>query len=178
MGYAAVSRVLTAPTPADSGTVLRVEVDTGDRYPTPPFTYLAWPTQTIPSLGVDSEEGTCTSIDGDYLVIERPDNAVAITSGMSLSALRTLPLYNLEESISLSKDFPALDTGVALQLRTPGGAIGRYTDALTEAVADDGGSAYSLVFEANEGGRWFYVFTSDQRVTPEQDFYVRYSEVY
>ncbi len=174
MGYAPVSRVVDAP--GDAGTVLSVEQDAGDRFPLPPFTYLAWPSQTIPNLGVDSEEGQCVSVDGDVFTLVRPPNAVAITSGMQFAAFSIMPNYSIGETVTLSEEFPADDTSPALTIRSPGGAV--TTPALTEDAADDGGSAYSLAFAPRESGEWHYVFTTDQRVHPEQDFYVRFSEVF
>lgn len=157
--------------------MLSVQPDAGDRFPAPPFTGVVFPSQTIPDFGVDSEEVNVLTVDGDEFTFERGDNPVDITTGMVFAALATQTLYNIEEQVTLSQEFPATDTNVALQLRSPGGAVGRYTSALQEE-ATDGGSAYSLAFEANESGQWAYAFTSDQRVFGAQDFFVRFSEVY
>lgn len=177
MGYAPVSIIDTAPVPAESGTEIYVPLDCGDRFPKAPFTYLAWPVQTIPNLGVDSETGTVTAVNGDHFTIERSDNAVALEVGMQFAAVGTVDIYSIEEEITLSQEFPNTDTGVALNLRSPGGAVGRYEDALTQE-ASAGGSAFSLTFAANEGGLWHYEFVSGQRVFDQQDFFVRFDEVH
>jgi hypothetical protein len=174
MGYAPLSLIAVAPDPEDSGTVLQVSQDSGDRFPAPPFTYLAWPSQTIPKLGVDSEEGTVVSIDADTFTLVRPANAVPLTDGMQFSAFKIMPNYSIEETVTITEIFPATDTGVVLNVQSPGGAVSQET--LTEAVVD-AGSAYTASFEAEESGVWHYGFTSDQRVHPEQDFFIRFSEV-
>lgn len=176
MGYAPISSITQVPSPADSGTVLHVSQDTGDRFPAPPFLALVWPAQTIPDIGTNAEEPTVLSIDGDVFTVERGSPAITWTSDLQIAALRTVEAYSIGEPISLAQEFPATDTGVELHMRAPGGTIENAT--LTESAGQNGGSAYTHSFEGSQSGKWFYSFASDQRVEPEQDFYVRFSEVY
>lgn len=176
MGYAPISSITQVPSPADSGTVVHVSQDTGDRFPAPPFLALVWPAQTIPSIGVDAEEATVLSIDGDVFTVERGSPAIPWTSDLQIAALRTVESYSIGESITLVQEFPATDTGVSLHLCSPRGYV--ETAALDEAVGENGGSAYTHSFEGSQSGKWFYTFASDQRVEAQQDFYVRFSEVY
>lgn len=176
MGYAPISTIDTAPTPADSGTIVIVTEDTGDRYPVPPFLALVWPSQTIPQIGVNAEEPTVVSIEGDVLTVVRGTEPVEWTSGLQLSALRTIDSYSIGDTISLVQEFPSTDTGVTLSLRTPNGAI--ETQPLVDVSGDPGYLSYSTSFEGTASGRWHYAFASDQRTEPEQDFYVRFSDVY
>lgn len=176
MGYAPISSIAQVPTPADAGTVVHVAQDTGARFPEPPFLALVWPAQTVPRIGIDSEEPTVLSIDGDVFTVRRGVPAVAWTSDLQIAALSTAESYSIGEDITLVQEFAATDTGVTLSLRSPQGYI--ETPTLNEAVGENGGSAYTHSFEGSQSGKWFYCFASDQRVEPEQDFYVRYSEVY
>lgn len=173
MSYAPISRLVNNP--GEAGTVLQVLPDTGDRYPVAPFTGLVFTTQTIPTLGTDSEEVTILTVTNDVLTCERSDDPIALTADMQLAALYTTTVYGRDESVTLSKEFPDTDTGVALHLRTPGGAVS--TPALVESAAS-GGSIYTRSFSADESGQWYYRFVSDQRTFAEDDFFVRFSEVY
>lgn len=176
MGYAPIALILTPPDPAESGTTLAVYADDGDRFPATPFTALIFPVQTRPELGVNAEEVDVVDIDGDTFAIIRSVDPppIAITQSLQISALRTMTNYSEGESITLAQVFPADDTNVVLTTIDPQGVLS--APALTEAV-DDAGSAYSATLIAEGPGRWVYVFKSDQRVEPETDFYIRFSEL-
>jgi len=176
MGYAPVTLIKTPPADPVAGTSLTVLDDTGDRYPATPFTGLVFPLQTIPTIGVNAEEVTVTEVEGDTLTIVRGDSPIAITSGLQLWATRTQTNYDNGATVTLSQDFPDTDTTVYLMLRTPQGEVGRYGTALS-SVDGEGVTTYSFEFVVNESGQWYYGWASDQRVEPEQDFYVRFSEV-
>lgn len=98
MGYAPVAAIATPPDPADSGTSLVVEKDTGPRFPTPPFMALIWPTNTIPTFGVDSEEVMVTEIDHDTFTIVRAAEPIEIQTGRAIACLGEIPTYDLNDT--------------------------------------------------------------------------------
>lgn len=171
MGYAPVSLIDIAPTPSDAGTTLSVQPDSGDRYPLPPFVGLVFPVQTIPERGVDSEEITVTSIDGDDFVIVRAGNPIHITAGLQLAALRSIPTYGYGEGVAFSATFPNADAPYRLHLRTPEGGT------VTLDGVDAGGGATHVSYEVEEGGVWNSRWESQNASLPESSFFVRFSNV-
>lgn len=176
MGYAPVSILATAPDPPNAGVAFDVMPDTGARFPAPPFTAIIFPVQEIPNVN-NSEEVTVIAIYNDHFTVVRALEPIALTSGLKISVLSVQTNYDLAESVTLEQEFPLEDTNISLYLATPQGDVGVYTSAL-EQEATDGGSIFSLAFSANESGQWFYKFLSDQRGFTEQDFFVRFSEVF
>lgn len=156
-----------------------MQEDTGDRFPAPPFTALTWHDQTLPTLGLDAEELTILTIDGDVMTCARGSEAIAIASDAQLAILYSQSRYYLGETAHIvSDEFPVSDTGVSLLVRDSQGSVATYSlPALSALAGVGGGSAFALSFNPSRSGQWFYRFESDQRVQGEQDFFVRFSEV-
>jgi hypothetical protein len=178
VGYAPYTRITTPPSPASSGTAFIVQEDSGDRFPAPPFTALVWEDQTLPDLGVDAEELTILTIDGDAMSCARGPVPISIRSDMQLAILYSQNRYSLDEpALIISNEFPVTDTGVELQVRDSQGSVTLHPRSdLGAFTGSGGGSAFSLSFAPNRSGQWYYRFLSDQRVQAEQDFFVRFSE--
>jgi hypothetical protein len=66
----AYGTVLTAPSPASTGTSLVLNSGQGARFPTPPFNVTIWPASTIPDP-TNAEIARCTGLTGDTLTITR-----------------------------------------------------------------------------------------------------------
>lgn len=175
MGYAPVSTVYTAPSPADSGTTLSVEPDAGDRFPSTPFTALVFPVQTIPELGVDSEEVTVTSIDHDDFCITRADVRVSIHSGMQVAALSTVPVSEEGGSITLRHTFPHNEAPYMLRVRSPQGHPGTFLAA--DGLTDNGSGAVQYTFAPSGPGMWHGRFESNVDIAPEFEFFVKFSDL-
>lgn len=87
----AISTVLTAPSPAGSGTTLTVASGQGTRFPTPPFNATAWPARTTPDP-VNAEIVRVTGITGDTLTIVRAQEGITsvnIAAGYQVAATVT-----------------------------------------------------------------------------------------
>jgi hypothetical protein len=176
MGYAPMSQVNAPPSPATSGTTCTLTDDTFDRFPEVPFTGLFFQAQTLPREGVDSETVTVNILDHDTVCFTRGPVPVAITSGMMLSALAVETVYSIEEVVTLSQEFPVGDTGMTLAIRDPQGNLATPAlDALGHPSA--GGSTFAYADRVTKPGQWHYEFYSNERVFPEQDFFVRFSDV-
>lgn len=175
MGYAPVSTILTPPTPADSGTTLSVQDDSGDRFPSPSFTALIFPVQTIPTLGVDSEEVEVVSIDHDDFTITRADDPISITSGLQIAALSTVPVSEEGGSITLRHTFPDDEAPYMLRVRSPQGHPGTYVAA--DGVSDDGNGAVQYTFAPSGAGLWHGRWESDVDIASEFEFFVKFSDV-
>ncbi len=80
----AISTVLSAPSPAASGTSLTVATGTGTIFPTPPFNATVRENSSAPSTISNSEIIRITAIVGDVFTIERQQestNPRAIVAG-------------------------------------------------------------------------------------------------
>ena len=173
MNYAPVSRIITAPSPGSSGTTATVAENTGDRYPAVPFTGLMCPAASVPILGDNAEEVTVTSISGDDVVFTRAAVAdrVSVEQDWVLFALRTMPSYDIGQTVTITEDFDSSNPPYAVVLRRPDGTQG-------SALATDLGSGdASYSFIPYVGGRWQYRFQGASEVGVEQDLYVRFSDV-
>lgn len=138
-----------------------------------------WPDQTLPDVGVDSEELTVLTIDGDSFTCARGASPITITSDMQIAILYSQSRYSLGEPATLTSDeFPVVDTGVELLVRDSQGSVSLYSvDSLDAVLGPGGGSAFLHTFVPTRSGQHFYRYSSDQRVQAEQDFFVRFSEV-
>ncbi len=178
MGYAPVARITEPPDPADSGTTLSVfdglgggsEGATGDRFPLAPFTGLVWPSQQIPRLGINAEQPTVVSIDGDDLVLIRGTPGIAIQAGMQIAALHTVPLYNVDEDVVLTESIVDADV-VIFQVRSPDGF-------LDEIQSYHEGPDYEGTVSLDAEGLWHWRTLADSdEPGPEHTLFVRFSEV-
>lgn len=171
MGYAPVSLIATAPSPADAGTTLAVSLDSGDRFPPTPFVGLVFPVQTIPERGVDSEEVTVTEIDGDDFTLVRAPDPIAITAGLQIAALRSIPVYAYDEEVTFRTTFSTPDAPYRLRLRDPEGGT-----VILDATDDAGGAAH-VDYEVAQGGVWNARWEGNSSFLPESSFFVRFSTV-
>lgn len=171
MGYAPVSIIDRAPVPADAGTTLAVALDSGDRFPEPPFVGLVFPIQTIPTRGVDSEEVTVIEIQGDNFTIVRADDPIEITNTLQIAALRAIPVYAYREEVTFAGTFASADGPYRLYLRDPeGGTV--VLDA-----TDGGGGVVSAEYEVALGGVWNLRWQGEHTALSESSFFVRFSDV-
>jgi hypothetical protein len=87
----AYSTVLTAPSPATSGTTLTVQSGDGTKFPTPPFNAVIWPSQAAPTT-TNAEIVRVTGIAGDVLTFTRAQestSARAVVAGDQIAATVT-----------------------------------------------------------------------------------------
>ena len=168
MGYAPISRIAVPPSPASSGTTLSVIADSGDRFPEPPFLALVWPNQRIPDLGVNAEEPIVISIDGDNFIITRGDTPISITAGLQIAALSVTDVFHPGDDIVLTFPLELSDTPFSLHIGMPDGML----DVVTSLGVPEGTVNFT------EGGLYHYYFGgSSGHRSPEQDFFIMYSEV-
>ena len=97
----AYSTILTAPSPADSGTSLVVQSLDGAKFPTVPFNATVWPTGTQP-LTTNAEIVRVTAISTDTFTITRAQEsstARSIVVGDQIAAtINSHPwLFNLRQ---------------------------------------------------------------------------------
>ena len=99
----AVSTVVTAPSPASSGTTLTVARNTGVLFPAPPFNAVVSPAGLIPTLA-NSEIIRITGVSGDNFVISRQtegSNSRTIQAGDTIVAAITVKVItDLETAIT------------------------------------------------------------------------------
>ena len=174
MGYAPISRVEAGPDPADTGLTLSVERDAGDRFPRAPFTALVWPVQTIPTVGVDSEEVMVVNIDHDEFTIERGVSPIDITEGLQISVLRTMPIYNESEQAVISHDFGDNDPPYIVSIRSSQGDVVNYGSA--EGVIHDDEGIVAFTFVPGAPGLWHTRIKSASIEAPEQSFFTSFSD--
>jgi len=87
----AYSLVVTAPSPATSGTSLVVTAGQGALFPTPPFNCTIWPAHTLP-ISTNAEIVTITAISTDTFTIVRAQEsttAQTITAGFQIAETLT-----------------------------------------------------------------------------------------
>ena len=175
MNYAAVSRIISAPSPGSSGTTAVISENTGDRFPAVPFTGLMCPAQDIPQLGENAEEVIVTSIDyeDDIVTFSRAVESARVTieDDWVLYALRSMVSYDPGEALTLTEDFVTDNPPYAIVLRRPDGTQGSAN------ASDLGSGNASYSFTPYIGGRWQYRFQGVSEVGTEADFYVRRSDV-
>jgi hypothetical protein len=175
MSRAPVSRIRIPPVPAISGTTLSVLEDEGDCLPTPPFTALVFPSQTLPKLGPDfdapernAEEVQVTKVSLDEVTIERGEWPIPINASLMFAALQAQPTYQIGDPIQLDYTFPTDNPPYTLHLRNPQGGT---------TVTDAGGTA-AYTGRATSGGQWRWLFEdADDLRSPEFGYFVYFSDV-
>lgn len=109
------STVLTAPSPATSGTSLVVQAADGTKFPTPPFNATVWPTAANPT-GTNAEIVRVTGVATDTFTIVRAQEtttARSIIVGDQIAATVTAKtLTDVETASTGSLVFNANDTVV------------------------------------------------------------------
>ncbi len=116
----AYSTVLTAPSPASSGTSLTVQNGDGGRFPNPPFNATVWPTGVQP-LTSNAEIVRVTAINSDTFTITRTQessSARSVVVGDQIAAtVTTRTLTDAEDPVTFYTPF-VLGSGAASGLQT------------------------------------------------------------
>ena len=170
-----ISRVLVAPSPALTGTTLTVEEDDGAVFPPadPPFTALVWKENVTPVVGTNAEYVDVTKITADELKLVRGDVPIAIEKGMLVAATGLMPVYELNEPVTLTHLFPSHEPPYVLTLHAPSGEIGSYGSA--DGVNNDGAGLAFFAFEPQQAGIWRGRFESTGRAAPDLRLFVKHS---
>ena len=101
----AVSAVVTAPTPATSGTTLTVTAGEGARFPAPPFNATVWPVNAMP-----------TPLTGEVIrVTARTTDSLTITRAQEGSTARAIGSGDLIAATITAKTLTDLETRAALK---------------------------------------------------------------
>ena len=101
----AVSAVVTAPTPATSGTTLTVTTGEGARFPAPPFNATVWPVNAMP-----------TPLNGEVIrVTGRTTDSLTITRAQEGSTARAIGTGDLIAATITAKTLTDLETRAALK---------------------------------------------------------------
>ncbi|MGH8896325.1 MAG: hypothetical protein ACRDZ4_04705 [Egibacteraceae bacterium] len=172
----AYGRIETAPTPPGSGTVATLAEFQGPRFPEPPFVVLIWTDDEVPILGDNAEELAVLTIEGDELTFERSSDPISITADMNIAVLSSVTVEVAGESVHVAATFPGAEGPYQLNLRKPSGG----TVVVLNADIEANGTRYPYFdFEptGDEQGLWHYRWKSSDRVLPEDDFFVSFSEV-
>lgn len=100
----AISAVVTAPSPATSGTSLVVTTGQGARFPTPPFNATIWPSGTIPDP-TNAEIVRVTDISTDtFTIVREQEDTTAMTVGVGDQIAATITVKTLTDVENLSPD--------------------------------------------------------------------------
>jgi hypothetical protein len=168
------SRVLTAPSPATSGTTLTVAEDDGAKFPTPPFVSIVWPVQFNPTPA-NSEELEVSKVEGDVFTFERGANPIAIETGMMLGVLSTVPAIKLGETIRLEISYTDPETPYTLRLQRPDGTVATATGAL--GLDDENETVAWAEVLGTMSGHWEYRWEvgSEKAATPDAGFFVAFT---
>lgn len=153
----AYSTVLTAPSPAASGTSLVVQTGHGTRFPTPPFNATVWPLGAIP-IPTNAEIVRVTAIVGDTLTITRTQESTSARSvvvGDQIAATITAKTLTDVEGMGLDDLADVLITAPAAN------ALLQYNGADWIDVA----SIAASVISAGTFGSGDYTFSSDLTIT-------------
>lgn len=100
----AYSTVLTAPSPATSGTSLVVQSGNGALFPTPPFNATVWPTGVAPTTS-NSEIVRVTGISTDTFTITRTQESTSartVVVGDQIANTQTVKVYTDIEAFLLN----------------------------------------------------------------------------
>lgn len=127
----AYSTVLTAPSPASSGTSLTVQVDQARLFPDPPFNATIWPTASQP-LSTNAEIITVTDVVDDTFTIVRAQegtNARNVVVGDQIAATLTAQTLTDAESSMMTWAPYILQSGAASVVQTLASATGQSSSA-------------------------------------------------
>ncbi len=176
MGAAPITRIVTPPSPALTGTSLVVTEDDGARFAwlDLPFTSLVWPVGELPVLGTNAERLTVVDRTADTFTVERGDPPVAIAAALQLAALNDVTVYSIGETATLTAQFAVDDPGpFHVDVCEPSGAVASYGSAT--GVTDTAGLVV-YEFDPAQGGVWSYRCWSNLEVKAEREVFVRFSE--
>lgn len=145
----AITTVVTAPSPATSGTTLVVTSGEGARFPTTPFNATVWPAGQIPTPGT-AEVVRVTSRTSDTLTITRAQESSTarsiITGDYIAATISTKTITDLEAGTN----FPQISTGSGVftpdvSIGQGGTASGNSTLTMNGTSATATGSVVSLL---------------------------------
>jgi len=156
----AITTVLTAPTPATSGTTLTVAAGEGARFPAAPFNATVWPVNTIPTP-VNAEVVRVTARTGDTLTITRAQEGTTARSIIAGDLIAETITAKVLTDIESGTNFPLIAVagtpGVAgsvaahtlqgaqfltVRTNTTAGADNGWATICGAAVADSARGAY------------------------------------
>jgi hypothetical protein len=178
MSRAPISRVNTAPVPGDSGTTLSVTVEDGDFLPNAPFDALVWPVQQLPVIGVNACYLHVTAVDGDEFTFIRETPTISIQSGLMFASVSTVPVHSLGDTFDVQPLGAFGDPDYSLHLTTPQGATEIIDCGGTALVTFEPDGSGLATWHAEESGTYYYAFEDNAGLrTPDESFFVRYSEV-
>ena len=172
MGYAPSTKVVTAPSPALTGTSLVVEEGWGDVFPDAPFVALVWTNGELPDLGVNAEQPTVTAKDADTFTITRGSLPFAIAAAHRIALLRKQTVFGLGDVVTLS-DTHSGTAPYTIHLRDPDGYHFERTAGAAPAFSGSAGAD-----ALTKQGQYAYAFSDvNGRRTADQDFFIRFTPV-
>jgi hypothetical protein len=174
----AYSRVVVAPSPASSGTTLRVRSGEGALFPIPPFNATVFPQATIPTL-LNSEIVRVIAIVGDVLTIIRHTEGSSTRSilfnDQIIASITMKTLTDIETAVDNKQPLNAILTSIVgltpsdddilqrksgtwsnrtlAQVRTDLAVVAKTGDSMTGPLAIDSSSTFSagLTLYSNNG---------------------------
>lgn len=169
----AYSTVLTAPSPADTGTSLTVQSGEGALFPTPPFNVTVWPAGTIP-LSSNAEIVRVTAIVGDVFTISRQaegSSSRSIIVGDSISA--TITAKGMGDRVDVAGDELTGDLVGTDFVRTRDGTISYDGNGYIDEIALTGGRRLTYVRDgsnfitsaSDDFRTWVYTRDGSNRIT-------------
>lgn len=168
MGYAPITKVATAPSPALSGLTLTVTEDTAAILPNAAFVALVWAEGETPVVGANAEYVQVTGKVGDTLTIVRSSGAPAsIEAGWMLAAVEVVPNYERGTEITLRGHFTEDVPPYRVHVREPGGGTVVY-----DAATDDGLGNVGYSFTPGTSGIWAYRWEGNDGMLEDAAFYV------
>lgn len=170
MGYAPITRVATAPSPAASGTSLTVTTDTGVLMPPIPFLALVWPEGEIPQVGANAEYVQVTAVSGDEMTVARSASPVEIEAGYMFASVVRVPNYERGTPITLTAHFGEDDPPYQVHVCDPVGGTAIYA-----AEENDGSGNVTKTLTPTKSGTWAYRWEGGSGMLEDQEFFVNYS---
>jgi len=146
------SKVVTAPTPAISGTSLTVTTGTGALFPAAPFNCTVWPASVNP-LSTNAEIVRVTAVVGDVLTIVRAQEsstAVAIKVGYQIANTTSVKVFtDIENAINALPSFSIQSISAGTQVATGPQIVFANSNNITFGMSDN--SQITASFSANGG---------------------------
>lgn len=171
MGYAPISKIVTAPSPALTGTSLTITEDAAPRFPNAAFVCLVWAEGETPVVGSNAEYIQVTGKLGDVFTIVRSSGApVAIEAGWMIAAVEVIPNYERGDTVTLRGHFAEDVPPYRVHVREPDGGT-----ALYDAATDDSAGNVGYTFVPDKSGLWAYRWEGADGHLEDASFYVNVS---
>lgn len=170
VGYAPISRIASAPSPALSGDELTVTNETGAIFPAIPFLALAWPDGELPVVGDNAEYVQVTGRVGDVMTLVRSNSPVAILAGWLFAAVIRIPNYERGTEVTLRGHFAANVPPYRVYVQDPQGGTAVYDSATDDSA---GNVSYSLT--PPKSGLWAFRWEGADGMLEDQQFFVNHS---